>query len=56
MHAAAADYEAHGQIVGSNRRFLLARLEGGVSAKRPGGVVPATYVCCIAIAPRNPSA
>ena len=44
MHAAAADYEAHGQLVGSNRRFLLARLEGGESAKRPGGVVPAACV------------
>ena len=29
MHAAAVEYEAHGQLVGSNRRFLLARLEGG---------------------------
>ena len=29
MHTAAEDFEAHGQIVGSNRRFLSARFGGG---------------------------
>jgi len=34
MHTAAVDNEAHGQFIGSNRRFLLARLGGG--SKRGG--------------------
>ena len=29
MHTAAEDIEAHGQLVGSNCRFLLARFGGG---------------------------
>ena len=37
MHTAAEDFEAHGQIVGSNRRLLLARLVGGKKRSGLGG-------------------
>ena len=40
MHTAAEDFEAHGQIVGSNRRLLLARLGGGKKRSGLGGHRP----------------